>query len=303
MPRNFRLVGGLDDNVPLYRCGDTDKVLECESSSVARQILLQDAGLVIDLRSDSERDETAARAWMEQAGYTVQRDTLSLNSKKNHERIVLRLDLLHPSQFMQYLDENWLSPSEKMQAALDPAALHRMRMRALNTRGLLGLNQAILVTGRRELLAALQAMTLFWEQETAATTRLPRPIVFHCVQGKDRTGLLSMLCQSILLENDPGIDDTIVSDYHRSENFLRRNSGSAAARDAFGEEQKDNGKLDRNFFSGSPKIVMKETLRWIRAEHKSMKGYLGAIGFDQEWRQRYRDAVTMVRQKLHRPRL
>ena len=118
-------------------------------------------------------------------------------------------------------------------------------MNTLNARGLVGLNQAILVTGGRGMVAALQAITIFWERYPGV------PIIFHCVQGKDRTGLLAMLCQSILLSDD----DVIAADYHASEKHLQRNSGSAAAQDAISGDassKRKEGKLNRSFFSGSP---------------------------------------------------
>ena len=285
-----------------------------------RQILLEQAGLVIDLRSDSERDETKATAWMSAAGgggFTVQRNQLVLRRRRSSssststedaadrqpqqpQRIVLRLDPLHPVQFMRYLEENWLSAGEQVQAALykvtSGQALHRLRMNVLNRKGLVGLNEAILVTGQRDLRAALQAMTLYWEQYPGV------PIVFHCVQGKDRTGLLAMLCQSIVVvagSADDNDDAVIVADYHASEQHLQRNSGSAAVRDALGgggaaaaAAMRKEGKLDRNFFSGSPKVVMVETLAWIRSRYGSVSGYLDSIGFDEAWRRRFCNAVV-----------
>jgi len=332
--RNFRRVGGLLSSassssassvVPLYRCANTDLLADRlhddkdGEDAIIRQILLEQAGLVIDLRSDSERDETKATAWMSAAaavggGFTVQRNQLVLpvggssssstiiedaeDRPQPPQRIVLRLDPLHPTQFMRYLEENWLSAGEQVQAALykvtNGEALHRLRMNVLNRKGLVGLNEAILVTGQRDLRAALQAMTLYWEQYPGV------PIVFHCVQGKDRTGLLAMLCQSIVISgstDDHDDDAVIVADYHASEQHLQRNSGSAAVRDALSgggaaAATKKEGKLDRHFFSGSPKVVMVETLAWIRSRYGSVSGYLDEIGFDEAWRRRFCNAVV-----------
>ena len=69
-------------------------------------------------------------------------------------------------------------------------------MKALNDRGLFGLNQIILETGKEQLCKALQLITMYLE-------RYPKNnIVIHCVQGKDRTGMLVMLLQSILGYSD-----------------------------------------------------------------------------------------------------
>ena len=270
-----------------------------EENKQSRRILLREVGLVIDLRSDSERNETKAQAWMEQAGFVAQNNKYvpAYFQDQGDELLqptVLRLDLLNPARFMQYLEDEWLSPAEKVQAAIwkmvDGDALHRLRMRTLNSRGLLGLNQAILATGQRDLFVALEAMTVVWESCHACRRKHKRSaIVFNCVQGKDRTGLLSMLCQSILLSDNEGMDHIIVADYHASEKHLQQGSGSAAARDATGGslESDEDGKLNRNFFSGSPARVMVDTLAWLRTENGSIHGYLDSIGFNATWRSRF----------------
>jgi hypothetical protein len=194
-------------------------------------------------------------------------------------RFVLRLDPLHPDLLMSYLEENWMTRRERSRALwyklVDGQALHDLRLDVLNRNGLAGLNRAVLVTGGPSLVRGLRAMTLHLERGRGASSPFPpSPVVIHCVQGKDRTGMLSMLCQSVA-----GVDDeTIVGDYHRSEACLA--PGAAAVARAY------PGRIDRRFFTGAPPRAMLETLEWIRSRYGGVDGYLDAMGFGGEWRSR-----------------
>jgi hypothetical protein len=286
--KNFRPAAGLNN---VYRCAKTDGLgdrLGASDLSKAEQLVLYQAGLIVDLRSKVERDEEKARTWMSQytisgESFTVLENKFALpeDPKAPRRRTVLRLDPLSPTEFMQYLEDNWLSPSQTLQMAMykmvDGKKLHHLRMDVLNEKGLVGLNEAILETGQNEMLAALQAMTLHLETNPSDT------IVIHCVQGKDRTGLLVMLCQSIL-----GVsDDEIISDYHRSEAAM---STSAALQHVVSSQR--GGKLDKVKFGGAPSEVMETTLSWLRSKYGSVSpGYLDAIGFDDSWRRRFAAAL------------
>ena len=349
--RNFRRCIGLPN---VYRCADTDRLAdrlgEQGERDVGERVLLHDAGLIVDLRSDSERDSDRAMRWTSLApggGFDVvaggnsdfpaggdggqERNPGQIRRRR---RTVLRLDPLSPSSFAEYLDENWLDGGLKVKAAMykivDGQKLHELRMDVLNERGLVGLYEAILETntGRRDLFEALRAITVHMEREreelqqqlqrqregaggaaaapgsAATATNAVRPVVIHCVQGKDRTGLLVMLCQSIL-----GVPDgEIVECYSRSEEaFPSRSSPSTSSSSATvasaaadGGESGDGGnpgtgnepapkrgKLDRRVFSGAPPHVMLKTLEWIRSRYGSVLGYLDDIGFDRSWRERF----------------
>jgi hypothetical protein len=107
-----------------------------------------------------------------------------------------------------------------------------------------------------------------------------------------RTGIVIMLCQSIIGIND----EMIISDYHQSEMLLNSNAndGSAAASSLSDSEERNTsattttrkGKLSREIFSGSPSEVMVSTLAYIRKKYGSINGYLDTIGFDDTWRSR-----------------
>jgi hypothetical protein len=159
--KKFRKALGLPN---IYRCAKMDHLSASTAASTvkddgtslseAERVLLHEAGLVIDLRSDSERDEEKAQAWMSQApggSFRIVRDTVSdlVNDSQQQEqqqqqqqqqpakrRTVLRLDPLQASQFMSYLDEHWLSPDQKAKASfykiVDGERLHSLRMQVLN---------------------------------------------------------------------------------------------------------------------------------------------------------------------------
>ena len=63
--KNFREAAALPN---IYRCAKTDDLADrigiAETLSDPEDIVFHRAGLVIDLRSDSERDEKKAQLWM-----------------------------------------------------------------------------------------------------------------------------------------------------------------------------------------------------------------------------------------------
>jgi hypothetical protein len=172
--QNFRPASGLKN---VYRCAKTDGLgdrLDAadDDLSEGERLILYQAGLILDLRSDVERDEPKSLRWMSQApggSFVIARDSFSppegLNAPR--QRTVLRLDPLSPPEFMKYVDGNWLTPAQKMRAVMfkivDGEQLHNLRIEVLNQKGLVGLNEAILETGKNDMLAALQAMTLHLE--------------------------------------------------------------------------------------------------------------------------------------------
>ena len=188
--RNFRRAAGIEN---VFRCGSTDELgvkIEdnCQQWSNAEWFVLQQAGMILDLRSPGERNEPQARKWMEYAPRPIQvvagdeEYRHHANTPKN--RFVVRINVLSPPRFMSYIEDNWLRVSEKVQATwfrmIDGQKLHELRIEALNERGLAGLNEIILETGKRQLCRALQTITLHLEKNPSD------PVVIHCVQGKDR---------------------------------------------------------------------------------------------------------------------
>ncbi|KAG7371406.1 tyrosine phosphatase [Nitzschia inconspicua] len=341
--QNFRPVAGIPKET-ICRCASTDvlgaklKVLDAttqlqlqsNSSSLSSQhfetccstadttVLLQ-AGMIIDLRSTVERDESNAQYWMNHdvgkatTSFTVIRvfedenlpqplDHLFLLHSPSTTRFVIRLDVLNPSLFMRYCDDNWLATQNKAQLVwyktVSGQKLHEWRMDELNRRGLAGLNEAILETGKATLCVALQLITVYRE----ALLRMQpccedKKVIIHCVQGKDRTGMLAMLLQSLLDVSD----DEIIEDYFQSNaHFPTKSTAGASSAAAIASSRSSStvkGKLDRNIFSGTNRQAMETTLTYLRSKYGSISpGYLDDIGFDEQWRRRLRTVLLTTNQ-------
>jgi len=88
------------------------------------------------------------------------------------------------------------------------------------------------------------------------------PMLVHCTQGKDRTGLVIALVLSLC-----GVsDDVIVLDYARSQEGLERQ------RHIMVEEMRKTG-LEPEF-SDAPAEVIRMTFDYIRKNYKSIPDYL-----------------------------
>jgi hypothetical protein len=194
---NFRQAAGIGN---VYRCASTDVLGEFNSDVMesSDRFVYEQAGLILDLRSPSERKEALAQRWMQEATppiKVVETDQdypdVSSNNNNGDRRFVVRINVLSPPRFMEYIEAHWLSPSELAQAAwfkiVSGQKLHELRIEKLNERGLAGLNEAILETGQSELCRALKTITMHLETHPAD------PVVIHCVQGKDRY-VIYMIC-------------------------------------------------------------------------------------------------------------
>ena len=101
------------------------------------------------------------------------------------------------------------------------------------------------------------------------------PLVFHCLTGKDRTGLLAALVLGVL-----GVsDDDVTRDYAMTEHNMSRTIerlrrlGRLPAGDSFSAE------LPREFFE-TPPSAMRSLLRELRDQYGSVRGYVTSCGVD-----------------------
>jgi Tyrosine phosphatase family len=173
---------------------------------------------------------------------------------------------------------------------VDSTRQYELRMDTLNEHGLPGLYEAILETGGDDLCLALRRMTEHLEVTTTAGTTTATAsddddssvVVFHCVKGKDRTGIVAMLCQSIL-----GLsDDAIIDEYAQSEQLLTMSEDERYSTSPAKSPVK--GKFDKQRFAGSPPQAMRDTLIYVRSRYGSISpGYLNHIGFGEVWRDRF----------------
>lgn len=174
MIENFRQAAGLGN---VFRSGTTDVLGEADISQLegSDKFVAEKPGLILDLRSKNEVNEQAAQKWMaEQGVQEIESDSYSATEKR---RTAVQIDVI----FLEFVDKQWLNPTEQQEAAeLQDSELTMLRIEKLNERGLLGLNQLILESGRVELCKALMIITRRFEANADDV------ILIQCVQGKDR---------------------------------------------------------------------------------------------------------------------
>jgi len=287
MIENFRQAAGISN---VYRSATTDVLGELDVTKTSQletteKFVVEQPGLILDLRSRNEINEPLAQKWMANATLQgiklVESESIHSYDATERRRAVVRVNVLSMPRLMAFVDNEWLNPIEKQKAAElkktgSSQEQIKLRIEKLNQHGLFGLNQLILESGDSELCKALMMITQRLEAN-------PHDIILiHCVQGKDRTGMLVMLLQSIL----ELADDVIIEDYFASDNnIISLSFGSAAAAVAFGKRQ--HGKLDRTLFSRATREAMVSTLEYMRQKYGSISpGYLNHIGFTDYWRRR-----------------
>jgi len=150
-----------------------------------------------------------------------------------------------------------------------PKAIELVGKELLEPRGLEGLYEDFIDYCGEEIVAALKIMS----------KPSSYPLLVHCTQGKDRTGLVCALALSIC-----GISDAfIVTDYARTQEGLSRQ------RDIMVEEMRKTGLSEQ--FSDAPPQMMYHALHYIRTTHGSIRGYLNRHGLEEETMQKIRDIL------------
>lgn len=150
----------------------------------------------------------------------------------------------------------------------------------------------------------------------------PGGLLFHCAQGKDRTGILSMLLCFALYGDSPEVEERAVAEYAASEALLRRGQqaddngdvsstsdglGSGEVSDGSASSSRKEGSSNRKEVSnsnsnanlgeiqslkGSPPKALRDTLDRMRTRHGGVLGYLDSIGFNKDFRKRFKVAVA-----------
>lgn len=273
---NFRPAKGLRERV--YRCGTTDALASVVDSppntlTTEERIFLHDITLNIDLRSKGEVDLDKAATWTSRAPggpFDVVQGLENVNdSCCCAGRTVIHCDLI--SNVFKYIDAEWLNDVDPIELK-DHGSAMRHRMSAItNNGGLAALFQVILEANHDKLNCILKIITVNLEKKNAK-------IIVNCTQGKDRTGLVTMLLQSAV-----GVEEKdIVSDFFESHGFDQSRRGSAAMQAAA-----ERFKIDANVLSGAPPEVMERTLAFLAKTYGSVcPGFLDEIGFEESWRTR-----------------
>lgn len=124
-----------------------------------------------------------------------------------------------------------------------------------------------------------QAFAIFAQPESY-------PLVFHCVAGKDRTGVLAALLLAVLRVPD----EQIVEDYHRTD---------LATRAWFARQQR-TGQDPAELLADVPAVLfvamphtMRALLGIVRSQHGSVEGYLRGIGVTDQELDRIREVLLV----------
>jgi protein-tyrosine phosphatase len=122
------------------------------------------------------------------------------------------------------------------------------------------------------------------------------PAVFHCTQGKDRTGLLAAL----LLGSLGVVDEEIAEDYALSMDFFDLEqllSRLSHRRKEVGDSDPDRARILDRFIAGPAEIhetraeTILRTLEWLRAEFDSVRSYMIEVGVNEEIHRRLESAL------------
>ena len=120
--------------------------------------------------------------------------------------------------------------------------------------------------------------------DVIASALADKAVVFHCAKGKDRTGIVAALIESIC--EVPRSE--IVAGYAASGALL---GGDDAPGVADEPRPPSSGGVDWGRFRGSPAAAIEAALDWIDKNHGSPAAYLEACGVDAARQKQLRDAA------------
>lgn len=145
----------------------------------------------------------------------------------------------------------------------------------MQPRGLIGLGKDTIDYAKHEICEIMEVM--------ADTSNYP--IIIHCTQGKDRTGLVIIL---LLLLLDTSLD-AISTDYLASERELLPERGSRLA------EINEIGLSEH--FADCPSNFVDEVSHYINEAYGSIEGYLSSIGVSKTTQEKVIENLLMYRQQ------
>jgi protein-tyrosine phosphatase len=150
------------------------------------------------------------------------------------------------------------------------AAVKLIGKHVLSKKGLVGLSRDSLRFSQPQILRTLEVMT---DPDSY-------PVLVHCTQGKDRTGLIAILV--CLVTEDVPVD-AIKEDYVLSQ------EGLLLMREQLIPEMAEVGmKLD---YLDAPEKLVYEVHRILDEEYGGVEAYLDMIGFDGKRRERLREIL------------
>ncbi len=123
---------------------------------------------------------------------------------------------------------------------------------------------------------------------------LPKPVIVHCMAGKDRTGLVIAMVQDLV-----GVPhELIIEDYSASQNLLGQDFVKRVE-DVYSRADIDPRKIGEPI--ATPAHVLDTALRGIREEYGSVENYLEKYGLQPEQVEKIRRSLTSKRTDVLSP--
>ncbi|KAJ7654735.1 protein-tyrosine phosphatase-like protein [Mycena rosella] len=252
-----------------YRSGRLDDASPADNEKLVSEYGLQ---TVIDLRTKSEHIKQAQtheeRKNRYRAAADVHLGTHTVVDEGPWDTILINfvgrkfeMNVLKQLKWWQII---WFLTLMILQFRM--AAIRILGRNVLGPKGLLGLSKDSLRFCQAEICEALEVFTDFKRY----------PILIHCTQGKDRSGLVVMLVLFTL-----GVELELVK-----QDYALSNQGLAPIRASMIEEVKEIG-MDPAYTDAPPQVV--DTVwNFLQEEYGGVEGYLDTIGFGEQKRQTLR---------------
>ena len=266
--KNFRPLRGAASSLPVYRCAALDDATPADVIALA-SIDGKRLGRVIDLRNDDEIGKGRTNRTVAATDFY---------RAISNEQLVNRPLLGDIDGFWGAVADQAppLPVFPKIAMLWSSKPLDEALSRALEDGGLAMLYTCILASAPQEVGRAVD--------DVIASALAGEAVVFHCAKGKDRTGLVAALVESIC-----GVPRSeIVAGYAASGALLGGNDAPGVADEP---RPPSSGGVDWGRFRGSPAAAIEAALDWIDKNHGSPAAYLETCGVDAARQKQLRDAL------------
>ncbi|CAI7639160.1 unnamed protein product [Penicillium pancosmium] len=276
----------------LFRSARLDDASERDKRRLAEELHIK---TVIDLRSQTEHQMATRKRRAENAASTEDAEdgpnnndfapsSVPLDAEEHllqipdsHRALISLTGKGFERALLSKLD--WMTYIKVLSLALSgyrPDAVRLIGEQVMQPRGLTGLAQDTLSSSTAEIRTVFELLA---REDTY-------PVLVHCTQGKDRTGLIILL--TLLLAGEPDSETAVplpalTDDYVRSELELVPE---------FEERMKEIRALGLGEdYTRCPPGFVDATMKYLQDKYGGVKGYLAGVGIDD-------DMQGLIRQKI-----
>ena len=155
------------------------------------------------------------------------------------------------------------------------SAIHIISRHVITGLGLVGMGRLSLIHSREDIKKAFKILS--------TPSPSPYPILIHCTQGKDRTGLLILLILLCLYGPDPNPspDNDAMWIEAIDYDYTLTNVGLLPVREEMVKEIIEHAGLPVRFADTEVGFVS-ELVEYVRGTWGGVEGYLGSLGLDGE---------------------